>query len=314
MHFKALSRPDGRGEVWLGGGAVAAAALIWSTSYAVTKVLLERIPPITIGALRFALASALLAVLVRRQRGWRPPPWRHRAAMGLAGLLGITAYFTLENAGVDLATASDAALIVAAYPVISFVVEYALGRSVPSAARLAGMALAVAGVALVVSGGTGGSSNHRLLGDLLLTLAGLVWAVYNIVAGRTGAGVSALTATYYQILFGTAAFAALSPIEIARWHAPTAKDALLVVYLAVVCSIAGFFAYMLGLGRVSGTTAVTVLNLIPVFGVVSAVVIAGESVRAVQLAGGAAIVAGVCLSLRHDVVRSTAPESVAAGH
>src|SRR5919201_189160 len=45
--------------------AVIGAALIWSSSYSVTKVALRTIPPFTIGLLRFALASALLAGLVR---------------------------------------------------------------------------------------------------------------------------------------------------------------------------------------------------------------------------------------------------------
>ncbi|MFI9078204.1 EamA family transporter [Streptomyces sioyaensis] len=68
---------------------------MWSTSFAVTKVLLDQLPPLTIGAVRFTAAAPILCVLVRMQSGWRPPPRRTVVKMLCAGLLGITAYFGL---------------------------------------------------------------------------------------------------------------------------------------------------------------------------------------------------------------------------
>ncbi|WP_225849104.1 DMT family transporter [Streptomyces sp. HPF1205] len=296
---RAGGEPDepSRRATWLGVAAVAAAALAWSTSFAVTKLLLRHHGAMTVGAMRFVLGALLLAVAVRAQRGWRPPPVRRRVGMGIAGLLGITAYFALENSGVGLATASDATLIVASYPVVAIAVEFLLYRRGVSVVRALGMALAVGGVVVVAHGSSSGNG-HRLLGDVLLSLGGVVWTAYNLVGERTQGGVSALTATYYQTLAGAAGFLVLSLGEAGRWRAPAAGDWLLVAYLAGVCSIGGFLCYNLGLRRVSSTTAVTVLNLVPVFGSVSAVVIAGESLGPAQFAGGALVVAGVLLSLR----------------
>jgi hypothetical protein len=65
----------------------------------------------------------------------------------------------------------------------------------------------------------------------------------------------------------------------------------------VACSIGGFLLYNYGLRRLPSSVAVNLLNLVPVFGVLSAVVIDGERVRLAQLVGGAVIVGGVALGL-----------------
>lgn len=180
--------------------AILGAALIWSTSFAVTKVLLGQLPPLTIGAIRFTAAALVLSVLVRLQSGWRPPPRRTVVRMLYAGLLGITAYFGLENVGVDFATAADAAVIVAAFPVITLITEILLGQGRATVSRIAGMLLAMAGVWLIVRQSAESSAPHRLLGDVILLAAGVAWAAYNIAASRSGKGHSPLTNTYYQTL------------------------------------------------------------------------------------------------------------------
>lgn len=277
--------------------AVVGAALIWSTSFAVTKVLLETVPPLTIGALRFTAAALLLAVIVRLQPNWRHPSRRARLAMGMSGLLGITVYFGLENVGVDLATASDATLIIASYPIVTLLLEATLGRTRITSARVGGMALAIIGVWLVVREGATASGGHRLLGDFILLVGGLVWAAYNISASRTSAGHSALTVTYYQTCAGAAGFLVLTPIERSRWEAFSSADLTALGYLAALCSIAAFLLYNMGLQAVPAATAVNILNLVPVFGLIAAVVVADESIGWLQVLGGAIVVAGVVLTL-----------------
>ena len=68
----------------------------------------------------------------------------------LGGLLGTTVYFSMENVGVDLATATDAALLIAAYPAITMLLELLIYRVTVSWVRFAGAALAMVGVYLIV--------------------------------------------------------------------------------------------------------------------------------------------------------------------
>jgi drug/metabolite transporter (DMT)-like permease len=274
--------------------AVLGAALIWSSSFAVTKVALAEIPPMTLGALRFVPAAAVLGVAVHMgpDRRRLPSP-RQRLTIGAAGLLGITAYFALENVGVDLASASDATLIVASYPILTLVLS---GRAAFSPARLTGMLVAVAGVWLVVRGQPGGS--HSLWGDGFLIAGGVVWAAYNILARRDGSGASPIVVTYYQTVAGAGGFALLSLSEVDRWSVPSGGTVLRIGFLAGLCSVAAFLLYHHGLRGLEPSVAVNLLNVVPVAGLVWAVVLAGETLTITQVLGGAVVIAGVTVGLR----------------
>lgn len=288
--------PPSRPPRWLAAGSILLAAVIWSSSYAVTKVTLTQIPPLTIGALRFVMAAGLLGAPVRGSRERVVLSGRQKARIGAAGLLGITAYFTLENLGVDLASASDATLIVAAYPVFTLVIELVSGRAPFSPVRLLEMVLAIVGVWVVVSAGATSGGGHHLAGDLLLLGGGVAWAAFNVAAREDG-GAPVVVVTYYQTLAGAAGFVVLSLLEAGRWAVPAGPNVLRLLYLAVLCSIVGFLAYNYGLRTLDASTAVNILNVVPVLGLLWAMVLAGESPTFRQVVGGGVVILGVGLGL-----------------
>jgi drug/metabolite transporter (DMT)-like permease len=304
-HDEGLILRRGRGPAI---AAVLVAAFIWSSSFAVTKVALADIPPLTIGALRFVVAAVLLGAVVHGHRAAVLPTPRQRVHIGVAGLLGITGYFALENIGVDLATASDATLIVASYPIITLVLEFLWGKVSFSPVRLVGMVLAIGGVWLVVQNGSQSAPNggdHRLLGDLILLSGGVVWATYNIVAQRDRSGASPVVVTYYQTLAGAGGFVLLSLSEASSWTMPSGGSWLRIGFLAVFCSVVAFLLYNFGLRTLAPSVAVNLLNIVPVTGLIWAVVLAGEKLAGLQILGGAIVIVGVTLGL----LRSPHPDA-----
>lgn len=289
--------------------AVVAAALFWSSSYAVTKQVLADVGPLSIGAIRFTLAAALLGIMVRvRRKPIARPDARQRRMIHLSGLLGITVYFVLENIGVELSTASDASLIVATYPLMTMLLELVVFRTRMPLLRAGGVLLATAGAFLVVRNGAEVGGSERWFGDVLLLLGGLVWAGYNVLGKYAGRGQDAMTLTYHQTVAGAAGFLLASLLEAGDWQVPNGSASALLAYLAVACSVGGFLLYNYGLRRMTSSVAVNILNLVPVFGVLGAVVINGETVRLGQALGGAIIIAGVALGV---IERRTAFEQAA---
>ncbi|MEU6190499.1 DMT family transporter [Nocardia sp. NPDC047038] len=281
--------------------SVVMAALLWSSSYAVTKLVLTDVGPLSIGAIRFTLAAVLLGIIMflRRNPAVRPDA-RRRRLIYLSGLLGITAYFVLENIGVELSTASDASLIVATYPLMTMLLELVVFRSRMPPLRVGGVLLATLGAFLVVHNGADVGGSGRWSGDILLLLGGLVWAGYNMLGKYAGHGQDAVTVTYYQTMAGAAGFLFASLPELKHWRVPDATASALLVYLAVACSVGAFLLYNYGLRRMASSVAVNILNLVPVFGVLGAVVINAETVRPAQVFGGVIIIAGVTLgSVEH---------------
>ncbi len=276
--------------------AVTGAAFFWSTSYAVTKLLLSRLGPVYIGTVRFCAAALILAAVTLA--GGRLKRLRRRDAVlhSVAGLVGITLYFVVENYGVQQTTASDASLIVAFYPLAAALSDIVFLRQRVAARQWAGMALGLAGVSLITQQ-AGAHSAHRLVGDLMLIGGGAVFAAYNLITKAAGDRLDPVTATFVQTAAGAAGFLVVT-LSAGRSGPllPDASAALLLLYLAVCCSIGGFLLYNLGHRTLSSSRAVAILNLVPLFGVLSAAVVDGEHVSLAQLLGGIVVVVGVLLA------------------
>ena len=91
--------------------ALVGSLLLFAASYTMTKVALVDLGPMTLGAVRFLLATAVIAAVISIRRGWQRPTRDDARTLAVGGLLGVTAYFALENLGVHWATATDATLL-----------------------------------------------------------------------------------------------------------------------------------------------------------------------------------------------------------
>lgn len=278
--------------------SVMGAVFIWSTSFVATKLALAEVPPLTLGAMRFLVAACVLVVVAAAVGGVVRPPLADVARLAVGGLLGITVYFSMENYGVELATASDAALLVASYPAITMLLEIFFYQARASAIRFVGVGLAMLGVYLIVGESSGVSGSYRLVGDVILIATGFVWALYNFSTRGVVQRYSMRTVIFYQTLFGAAAFVPLALLESGRWQTPGPSSLLIVAYLGFFCSLVAFLLYARGLKGLDAGSAVNLLNLVPIFGVVFAVTLLGEPVGIAQLFGGLVVVVGVALGMR----------------
>jgi len=306
---------DPKGEA--GGGSraahlafVAGAVLIWSTSFVATKAALVEVGPLTLGATRFVLAALLAGLVAALFGGLKVKGAADLGTLCLGGLLGITLYFSMENVGVDLATASDAALVVASYPAIAMVIEALVYRRRLAAKKLSGVALAIVGVnavlgnALLASAGQGWDAS-RLLGDGILLATGLVWAFYNLATRGVITRYPMPTVVFWQTAFGALFFVPVALVEQnaiggVRWVPSESVALLAVAHLGVLCSVVAFLLYARGLRGLDASSAVSVMNLVPVFGLLFAVLLLGEPVGLLQVVGGLVVIAGVTLSVRGD--------------
>ncbi|MGW5238405.1 DMT family transporter [Monashia sp. NPDC004114] len=281
--------------------SVVAAAAVLSSSYTLTKVALREVPPLTVGLVRFTVAAAVLAVWVRLTRGHEAPTRADRLRLALGGLLGITCYFSIENVGVDLATPTDAALLVACYPALTVCVESLVHRRLPRRGTVFGIGLALVGVTIIV-GYSPGTHSARLVGDVMLILSGLVWALYSFCTRDVASRYTTSTVIYHQTTAGALGFVPLAALEIPRWRVPAGPGATLtsLAALALGCSLVGLVLYARGLRRLQPSTAVNLLNLVPVFGLGIALLVLHERPSAAQVLGGLIVIAGVTQSTRND--------------
>jgi len=278
--------------------SVVGAVVLWSTSFAAIKIGLVGIPPITFAAIRFIVASILMSGLVLTGMQLESVPLKSLWKLVLGGLLGITAIFSLHNLGMQRTTSADANLLVASYPVIILLLEVLIFKEHVNVKQIAGVVIAICGVYLVINLTGEQSASNRLVGNLLILIAGFVWAFYNFVTKNVVSQYSTFTVIFWQTLFGMIALVALSFTEFNQWQLPSVTTLLAATFLGVFCSVGAYLLYGYGLKNLSPNLTVSLMNLQPVFGLILASILLGEKISLIQVVGGIILITGVTISIR----------------
>jgi drug/metabolite transporter (DMT)-like permease len=218
--------------------------------------------------------------------------------MSISGVLGTTLYFSLENIGVELTTASNAAIIVASYPAITALMEFLFFRTKTSWIKALGIGVAMIGVYQISYSPETQTDDKQLVGNIILIVAGFIFALYNFTTRKVVKKYSMITISFYQTFAGAITFIPLTFIEKASWQTPDIKSFLTLLYLGVFCSVIAFLLYNFGLRKLSSSSAMTLMNLVPIFGVLFSVLLLNEVLSINQLIGGVIIILGVVLSMK----------------
>lgn len=271
------------------------AVVLWSASFIATKLAYETFAPIQLAAVRTLFAVILFWFMRKITSNNEQIQKEDRMRIALSGFLGITLYFAIENIGVSMTSSSNSALIVASFPAVTTLLEFFIYHSKPNVKKILGIILAIIGVAVLTQINVDGNSKS-MLGNIILIGAGVVWAFYNFITRDLTNKYSAMTLTYYQMLAGFIFFLPFVIIEGKTWRMPTMTSASALIYLSVGCSIVAFLLYNLGLRKLSASISVSLMNLVPVLGLIFSILILHESVSTVQILGGIIVIIGVILS------------------
>lgn len=308
-----MSEPSPGGGRALPYLAIGGTVLFWGLSFVSSKAILNAgVPPMTMVAMRFAVASVIFFVAIKLRAPADRPNRRGLFSLAAGGLLAIPVYFFFESSGIKLTSASSASLIIATIPVFTVVAERIFYGTRVAWFRWGGVALSLVGVYLLVGRGEEGAPG-RLVGNLFMLGACLSWVAYNMVSRNLHRRYSDLTVTAYQAFFGTLFLVPLALLEYRQWVPITAPIVVNVLYLALFCSTAGNFLYIYALARLGPVGVSPFINLIPLVSVLGSILLLGEGIGLWQIVGGVVAVGGVLVvNLRGKGGGATEPSSVGA--
>jgi len=228
---------------------------------------------------RLLIVVAVLALVPSVLRSLRALPARLWLAYAGAGTLVALHWLTFYGA-IKLANASVAATCIALAAPFTALVEPAITRTRFSARDLLLGLAVLPGVALVVGGVPAGMRDGIVVGAISALFVALFGSVNKRLAHRG----EALTATGVELGAGLVVLSALAPLSpvlmpelagpLLEWPAP--RDALLLVTLAVACTLLPFSLSFVALRHMSAFSAQLAVNLEPVYTIVLAVVLLGE--------------------------------------
>ncbi len=296
--------------------SILGALVIWSSSFVAIKIAYETFPPITLGAVRFVVATLILGALTLLPKNRVKLEKKDIGTVALSGLMGITLYAVLQNIAMQWTSASSATLIIASYPAITLLLESLIYKVKMNLFKIIGILIAIAGVVILSYVKADTRQQGELLGVLLLLVAGIAWAFYNFLTKKVVNRYPSISLLFYQTLFGAIFMAPLALFERGDWAAPTVMSFSMMLFLGVFCSVVAFLLYNNGLKKLPASSVTSMLNLVPIFGVFFSWVLLGEMVTLRKVIGGVIIIAGVMISARQakskeiEVTELTAEEAI----
>jgi len=306
---------------------IASAAFLWGVSAALGRAVftgklplggtaLSPVDPLILSQTRTTFSLAVLGLLLVGSQGWQriKLPRRDLAHCFFLGTLGVAVSNYFYYVAIQRTNVATAIIVQYTAPVWVLLYVVARGQQKLSLQKAVAVALAVAGIALVI-GIVGAKPNEgRSLhldsyGLIAALLASFSFAFYNVSGHR-------ILARYdrWRVLVWTLAPAAAfwlvvnPPWKIMAAHYTSAQWLFLFVF-SMISVLGAFSLYFLGLQYLEPTRAIIASCLEPVFSILLAALLLGEILRPVQTVGIILVLAAIVIVQRPG--RGAAEESLA---
>jgi drug/metabolite transporter (DMT)-like permease len=230
---------------------------------------------------------------------WATGRYRRPAKLGPHILLGLVEpglAYLLFDVGLPRTTAVAGGLLISTETLIGVGLAVLILHERLRAPAVIALATGVIGTALVSIGGAG-HGHGQVVGDLIVLLAAMSGGTYLVLARRVPSTDDALTGTAYQLVAAWGVAAAYAAVTWSTGGSRFGSASGLTIVLTLATGVLGVAIPFVLLNRslevLKASTAGLLLNLIPVFAVVSAVALLGEPLMVVTIAGGASILFGL---------------------
>lgn len=282
---------------WLGVAIALASSSIGGTAAAITRYLVAGADPVMLAILRWGIGFLCLlpCALLLRVRWPQRSDWPAVMALGIC-FFGL--FFILYNIAVSYTTAARASLALATLPLHTMVVGAILGVERLTARKIAGVGIAVLGVAAALAAGLAQSPSGAWRGELIMTGAVFCMAFYNVVSrplmqrssalGFLTVGMGAGALVLVLVGFAKGSFAALDHFTTAQWIAG--------LYLGAGGGALAFILWVMALARATPTRVANTMTVNPIAATLLAALLIGEPITPNLLIGLVAVFAGIWIA------------------
>lgn len=278
------------------------ATMAWASNAALGRWLRADIGPLTLTALRFTVATAVLSLVLRKlpveERRYGKDRW-WLLAMGICGAV---LFSPLLYLGLHYSTAVNSSLIQGFSPLITALIAGVMIQEPVTRKQLIAALVGLIGVAGLISRG---SLTYLLNlqvnpGDLILALTSVIWAFYSVIGrrimrNRTPASATALSNLAVLPLLWVAALVELQyiPFNISL------GTLLAVAHICIVPTMVGYWSWNRAVGTLGAGGAMVFYNMLPLYGAFFGAVFLGEELGPTHfIFGGLILAGGVWATLR----------------
>jgi drug/metabolite transporter (DMT)-like permease len=276
----------------------------WGLAWPIGRLLATNLPPISIAVLRYAIVvPVLFAILwLKGTRLTLRRPWIINLVV--MGLLSTTLYQAFFLFGVKYAAASDDSLVIGVGPVLIAVMASLVLNEPLTRTKVLGLLSGLTGIGVISLLSPNTNVPNRLLGVTLVFGGAAAYALYTVLlrrfiatnrADHAETAPSSLSILAWISLFGWVFMIPFSLLESPWNYSWSTTSWLGILYLALLSTVVGYFFYVEGVSKIGASKAAIFSNLVPVFGVISSILLLGENVSPWHGLSFLLILAGVVL-------------------
>lgn len=268
---------------------------IWSSTFIISKWLLDQMVPLQILLGRFIIAIIFLSIIHPR---FKKPVSLREELLFLAIGTALASYFVFENSALQWTYSSNVSLIVATIPFMTGILSRLVYKTPFFTLHgIIGLVMAYLGVLIIIINGSQ-LEGIEPIGDLLAIGAALMFAVYSVFMLKTGTGYTLIQLTRKVFIYGFVSLTVMLLIsgETLLPESLNGQGFASLFYLGLVASSLAFIFWNRAIQAIGPVKTNQYIYLIPVMTTLFASILLHEPVTWLTIAGAAMILAGLYLS------------------
>lgn len=282
---------------------VALMTFLWALNFVIAKFALREFPPLLVAGLRTILAGATMIpvyIWARRRDDSNDWSWGDVPVLLTLGLLGVGLNQILFVLGLARTNVGHAAIMIGLTPVIVLCVAAAHGMERLNGVRIAGMLLALSGIATLQAGAFGKGREGTFSGDVLVLAAGTLFALFTVRAKLQSRRLGAVALNTFAYIGSAMALLPITLYESAHFQygRVTVGAWASLLYMAIVSSVFCYLIYYYALRWIPASRISAFSYLQPLMATLLAIPLLGESPAKSLFLGGALVLTGVFLAER----------------
>ena len=278
------------------------ACIVWSGNFIVARGVIKQIPPVSLAFFRWTTAVVILfPIAIKRVMADRKIIIRHLRYFLLISFFGVTIYNTMLYVAGHYVPAINLALIATTTsPVFAIILAAVFLKEAISALRIAGLAICIAGIVLLISKGSWQNlKNFQFTaGDLWAIAGAFTFAVYNVLVKKKPGGISAISFLFAIFFLGDVM---LAPAFIYETYTGPAVHwninlALVILYLGAGACVISYLCWNIAISKLGAARTAIFGNLIPVFSIIEAILILNERFLFIHLVSSILVITGLIIA------------------
>ncbi|MEM7009320.1 MAG: DMT family transporter [Thermodesulfobacteriota bacterium] len=281
-------------------------AAAWGGAFSLLKYNLRTIGPVTEMAARAIVAFVALLILCLILKKDLRSGIKNWPGYLVFALLGIVQLWLADAYGLKYISSGLASVMVSVAPLTTFVITAVVLRDDKiTLSNVTGLLLGLVGLVLVIGVDNIVSGGAELLGVALVVGGFMLFALNGVLAPRLVKRADPIIATTYYIGMSTVILIVLAFIIEAPLQMKWGLDNIAVeIIVGLIPTAGGFVGFYYMIKHAGPLFASTTFYLMPIFGMLFAVVYMGEKTNMLQMVGIGVVILGLYLINRNKMKES----------